>query len=147
MSLIAIVGSGALGGAIAHTLATRDRTAEIRLIDSAVSVARGKALDIRQAGAISGFHTHLDGTDDFSRITGCGVCVIADRFGQDDGADVVVIADAAAGDGEHAGEPGLALLRRLIHAGNAAPVLCAGAAQRQLIARAVGDGVVRPARR
>ena len=34
MSFVAIIGSGALGGAVAHTLAVRDRIGEIRLIDA-----------------------------------------------------------------------------------------------------------------
>jgi malate dehydrogenase len=124
MSLIAVVGSGALGGAIAHTLARRDRIGEIRLIDSAVSVARGKALDIQQSSPVEGFGTQLTAAESIEAAVG---------------ADVVVIADAAGGDSEHASESGLALLRRLVQAGNVAPVLCAGASQLQLIARAVTE--------
>ena len=39
MGFIAIVGSGALGGAVAHALAVRDRVTEVRLIDPAGQVA------------------------------------------------------------------------------------------------------------
>ena len=43
MSFVAIIGSGALGGAVAQTLALRDRVrASIRLIDSEDRVARGR---------------------------------------------------------------------------------------------------------
>jgi hypothetical protein len=55
------------------------------------------------------------------------------------GADVIVIADAAAGNVEHAGEAGLGLLRHLVRAGSRAPILCAGALQRELIASAVTE--------
>ena len=57
MSFIAIVGAGAIGGALAQRLASRGRVGEVRLIDEQASVAQGKALDIQQSGAVDGF-TH-----------------------------------------------------------------------------------------
>jgi malate dehydrogenase len=123
MSFVAIVGSGALGGAVAHALALRDRVAEVRLIDSNESIARGKALDILQSSPIDRFGTRV---------------AAADRIDAAAGASVIVIADSTSND-EHAGEEGLALLRRLIRVGGTAPVLCAGALQRDLIARAVSE--------
>src|SRR4029078_13260515 len=57
MSFVAIIGSAALGAAVAHALAVRDRIREIRLIDSEERVAQGKALDIRQSSAIDQFAT------------------------------------------------------------------------------------------
>ena len=118
-STAAIVGAGHVGGAAAHALAASDRIGRLLIVDAAVSAARGKALDIRQAGAISGFHTHLDGTDDFSRITGCGVCVIADRFGQDDG--------------EWRGDEGFAMINRILGYLGSAPIVFAGTLQAELI--------------
>jgi hypothetical protein len=55
------------------------------------------------------------------------------------GADVIVIADRAEGSVEHSGESGLALLRQLFRAGAASPIVCAGAAQRDLIGKAVTE--------
>ena len=52
MGFIAIVGCGALGGALAHKIAGRDRIAEVRLIDPEGRVAQGKALDILQASPV-----------------------------------------------------------------------------------------------
>ena len=98
MSTVAIVGAGHVAGATAHALAVSDRVGRLLLIDEAASAAQGKALDIRQAAAIVPFHTRLDGTDDLSRVTGCSVCVIADRFGSG---------------GEWMGDEGLAMIRRL----------------------------------
>ena len=49
MGFIAIAGCGALGGALAHKLAGRDRVAEVRLIDPEGRIAQGKALDILQS--------------------------------------------------------------------------------------------------
>jgi malate dehydrogenase len=124
VAFIAIVGSGTLGGSVAHTLATRDRVSEVRLIDAAGSVARGKALDIVQSSPIDNFTTRVTASESVESAVG---------------AAVVVIADAAAGNAEHSGEGGLALLRHLIRAGSNAPLLFAGAAQTELMGRAVTE--------
>jgi malate dehydrogenase len=121
LSFIAIIGSGALGGSIAHKLAGRDRVREVRLIDSDEGIARGKALDISQSAPVERFTT---------RVTAAGSIAAAA------GADVIVLADSANGQGEHSGEGGLALLRQLVAIDAVAPIVCAGAAQRELIARA-----------
>jgi len=131
MSLIAIIGSGAIGGAIAHTLAGRDRVREVRLIDADERIAQGKALDIRQSGPVEGFSTH---------VTAAGSLAAAA------GADAIVLADQANGQGEHSGEAGLALLRQLTAMESSAPIVCAGAAQRELIARGVTELHLRPSR-
>jgi malate dehydrogenase len=120
MPTIAVIGAGPLGGALAHKLAGRDRVAAVRLIDPDVKVAQGKALDILQSSPIESFRTRLDYAD--------GIAAAA-------GADAVVIADLVAG-GEVAGETGLALVRQLSKADTTAPVIFAGPAQRDLIARA-----------
>jgi malate dehydrogenase len=121
MGFIAIVGSGALGGAVAHALAVRNRVSEVRLIDPAGSVARGKALDIQQSSPVDQFCTRLTAAESVDAAVG---------------ADAIVIADAAEG-AEHAGDAGLGLLRQLATAGNASPIVCAGAGQRDLIGKAV----------
>jgi malate dehydrogenase len=124
MSFVAIIGGGSLGGAIAQTLALRDRVREIRLIDAEERVAEGKALDIRQSAPIERFGT----------IVGAAGSLAAAA-----GASVIIIADGAAGTGEIAGEDGLAVLRRLHGIESAAPIVCAGASQRDLIARGVAE--------
>jgi len=124
MSFIAIVGSGAVGGALAQKLASRSRVTEVRLIDDDESIARGKALDIAQSAPIDGFST---------RVTAAGTIAAAA------GADAVVIADTARGDAEHGGEGGLALLRQLTAIETTAPLVFAGAAQRHLMGRAASE--------
>jgi malate dehydrogenase len=123
VAFIAIIGSGPLGGAVAHTLAVRDRVAEVRLIDPARSIAQGKALDIQQSGPIDGFSVSLTAEASVEAAVG---------------AQVVVIADTTDGN-EHAGEPGLALVRQLIRAGHRGPVLFAGAQQTELMGKAVTE--------
>jgi malate dehydrogenase len=119
MATVALIGAGDIGGACAHALAAYDRVGRILMIDPAVNAAAGKALDIQQAGAISGFHARLHATDDESRAVGCAAYVIADRF--------------AAGSPEWQGEDGLALIRRVEGFSPDAPIVFAGARQAELI--------------
>jgi malate dehydrogenase len=120
MSTVAIIGAGDVGGATAHALASRDCVSRLVLVDSAAGVASGKALDIIQSGAVDGFHTRLEGTDDLGRAIGCAVCVVADRAGQKSL--------------EWQGEEGLAMLTRLTGWVGEAPIVFAGAGQLNLIA-------------
>ncbi len=130
MSTVAILGAGDLGGAAAQALAARDRVGRVLLVDTAAQAAAGKALDIKQSGAVSGFHVKVESTDDISRLTGCAVCIVADRFG--------------AGSPEWQGEEGLALLKRVLPYLATAPLIFAGAFQASLMAAAAGEaGVVR----
>jgi malate dehydrogenase len=124
MSFIAIIGSGPLGGSIAHTLAARDRVREVRLIDAEERIAQGKALDIRQSSPIESFGAHVVGVGSLAAVAG---------------AAAIVIADAATGHGEHTGEGGLALLRQIAALETSAPIVFAGAGQRELMARAIGE--------
>lgn len=121
MSVVAILGAGPLGAAIAHKLAERERFQDIRLIDEQAAVASGKALDLRQTGPIGGFDTRLEGRADLLDAAG---------------ADVVVVADPV-GSGEWQGEPGLAMVRRLVEAGVSAPLVFAGPGQSWLMERVV----------
>lgn len=123
MSFIAIVGGGALGGALAHKLAARGNVPEVRLIDPEGAVARGKALDILQSAPIERFSTRVSAADSLAAAAGAEVIVIADSPGQ----------------GEHHGDTGLGLLRELVRLDTTAPIVCAGALHRELIARAVSE--------
>jgi malate dehydrogenase len=124
MTTVAIVGAGDVAGATAQAIASREAARRVLLIDAIQGAAAGKALDIRQAGAVDGFHTTLDGTSDESRLGGCDVCVVADRYGPA---------------GEWRGDEGLALLVRIApHLGDA-PIVFAGTAQVELLSRAATD--------
>jgi len=124
MSFIAILGAGAIGGALAHRLAARGRIHDVRVIDLDGSIAQGKALDILQSAPIEQFST---------RISSAGSIEAAA------GAQVIVLADAAKGDIEYAGETGLAVVRRLSALDSAATFLFAAAAQRELMARTISE--------
>jgi malate dehydrogenase len=130
MSVVCILGAGDIGAATAYALARRSRVRDVRLVDSAESVAAGKALDMRQSGPIERFDTPITSRGD-----------VLDAVG----ADVVVIADAFA-EGEWEGERGLALIQQLARAGSTAPIVCAGPKQTWLIEAAVREAAV-PAHR
>jgi malate dehydrogenase len=81
MSTVAVLGAGEIGGATACALAASGAVRRVVIVDVSARVAAGKALDIQQAGAIDGFHTQLEGTDDMTRLIGCAACVVADEYG------------------------------------------------------------------
>jgi malate dehydrogenase len=113
MSSAAILGAGPIGSAVAQWLAERARFRAIRFIDANVSVASGKALDLRQSGPIDGVDVDLTATADVLAAVGAGVIVLADAI---DG-------------GEWQGETGLALVRQLVRAGATSPLVFAGPKQ------------------
>lgn len=123
--MIAIVGAGELGGAVAQAIASRDCAGRVLLIDANAAAAAGKALDIRQMGAVDGFHTRVDGAGDLDHAVGCAVCVVADRFG----------GPAAAGPEDE----GPSFLTRLVCATGDAPIVFAGANHDGLILAAARD--------
>jgi malate dehydrogenase len=130
MSSVAIIGAGELGGAVAQALARLECAREIRLIDAAAGAAAGKALDLAQAAPVDGYSCRLTSAPDARAAAGADVIVIADRFGSPSK--------------EWEGEEGLALVRRVWELAETDPttILCAGASQRMLIARAVSEARV-----
>lgn len=130
MSTVAIIGAGPLGGALAQSLARRQRAGEVRLIDSEGRIAEGKALDILQSSPVEPFTTRVTAATTYAAAAG---------------ADVIVLADLVTG-GEIAGEPGLALLRQLGRMEITAPFLFAGGAQRELMTRAIEELHLAPRR-
>ena len=113
MSLVAIIGAGEIGGAVARALAARGRVDAIRLIDNNASVAAGKALDVRQCGPISGSDAHIEAAADLAAAAGASAIVLADPIGA----------------AEWSGESALGVLRRLKGGGylDLSVLICAGA--------------------
>jgi len=130
MSTIAIIGAGPIGGALAQKLALRSRVEHIRLIDSESRVAEGKALDILQSGPVEAFSARLSSAADHTAAAG---------------ADAIVFADLVSS-GEIAGETGLMLVKRIAAVESKAPLVFAGAAQRELMTRTAAELHVRPSR-
>ena len=130
MSVLAIIGAGTLGGALAQAAAAHDVHREVRLIDDAGDIAAGKALDILQAGPIDRFDTRVVGDGNPSAAVGADV--------------VVLTGPARAPDSEWDEDAGLDRLRRVAAFSRGAVFVCAGAGQRRLVERGVsGAGLDR----
>ena len=132
MITVCIAGAGDLGGAVAYALARIDAVSRVVIIDEAATVAAGKALDVQQTGAIEGFHTRLDGTNDVARTAGCHVCVIADRH--------------ARPANDWSGDEGFQSLVRLLTYAADVPLVFAGADHHGLLLRLAREAGFRTAR-
>lgn len=72
---ISLIGAGAIGGTLAHLL-FMSKYADIVLLDINPSIAKGKALDIVQSGAIAHCDSSIIGTDDYSQIQGSDAVIV-----------------------------------------------------------------------
>ncbi|MBY7649944.1 MAG: malate dehydrogenase [Candidatus Liberibacter europaeus] len=72
---IALIGSGMIGGTLAH-LASLKELGDVVLLDVVDGKPRGKALDISESSPIEGFNNSLFGTSDYSDIAGADVCIV-----------------------------------------------------------------------
>jgi malate/lactate dehydrogenase len=112
VSTIVVLGAGPIGAATAFQLASRGVAGRVVLVDAATSAAQGLALDMQQAGTVTGSPTRLEGTSDVAAVIGAAVIVVADRHG---------------GAGEWAGDDGLSLVSAARGMNARALVICAGA--------------------
>ncbi len=72
---IALVGSGNIGGTLAHIIAS-EQIGEIVLLDRTNLVAYGKALDIAQSLAATGKTVKISGTSEYEDIEGVDIVII-----------------------------------------------------------------------
>lgn len=72
---IALVGSGNIGGTLAHIIAS-EQIGEIVLLDRTSLVAQGKALDIAQSLAATGKTVKISGTSEYEDIADADVVII-----------------------------------------------------------------------
>jgi malate dehydrogenase len=74
---VTIVGAGNVGATCADVMAYRGIASEIVLVDIKEGFAEGKAMDISQCAANTGFDTRVSGvTNDYSKTAGSDVVVI-----------------------------------------------------------------------
>jgi hypothetical protein len=125
VSTLVVLGAGDLGGAVARQAVSSAVTRRVVLVDDAADVARGKALDIRQAGAIDGVAVDVIGTGDLGAVVGASVVVLADRH-----------ATPAV---EYHGDEALRLLARTRALNPRALIVCAGATQLEVVERMVHE--------
>lgn len=72
---IALVGSGNIGGTLAHLLSYKG-LGDVVLIDVAEGLPQGKALDLAQAMAIEGIATSVTGGNDYSLMAHADVVIV-----------------------------------------------------------------------
>jgi len=82
VSHVVVLGAGELGSAVARALASSGVVRRVTLVDDAADAARGKALDIQQAGAVEPADALLAGSADPAAVIGAAAVVIADRHGR-----------------------------------------------------------------
>lgn len=75
MARISVIGAGNVGATCAYTL-LKNNVADVVLVDVVEGLARGKAIDMMQAGAIEGYDRYVIGTSDYSDIVDSEVVVI-----------------------------------------------------------------------
>ncbi len=72
---IALIGSGMIGGTLAHLAALKEM-GDVVLFDIADGTPQGKALDIAESGPVEGFDAALSGTTDYADIADADVCIV-----------------------------------------------------------------------
>ncbi len=72
---IALIGSGMIGGTLAH-IAAREELGDVVLFDIAEGTPQGKALDLAEASAVFGKDSALSGANDYAPIKGADVCIV-----------------------------------------------------------------------
>lgn len=72
---IALVGSGNIGGTLAHLIALR-QLGDVALIDVAEGIPQGKALDLAQAAAVDGLDVSIVGGNDYALLKDSDVVIV-----------------------------------------------------------------------
>jgi malate dehydrogenase len=74
-SKIALVGSGNIGGTLAHLIGLK-KLGDVVLVDIAEGIPQGKALDLAQSSAVEHFGGSLTGSNDYADIAGADVVIV-----------------------------------------------------------------------
>ena len=72
---IALIGSGMIGGTLAHVCA-REELGDVILFDIAEGLPQGKGLDIAESTTVYGASVGLKGVNDYAGIAGADVCIV-----------------------------------------------------------------------
>jgi malate dehydrogenase len=72
---IALIGSGMIGGTLAHLIGLKE-LGDVVLFDIAEGIPQGKGLDIAQSAPVEGFDARLQGANDYSAIKDADVCIV-----------------------------------------------------------------------
>jgi len=72
---IALIGSGQIGGTLAHLAALKEM-GDVVLFDIAEGLPQGKALDLAQSAPVEGYNASLKGANDYADIAGADVVIV-----------------------------------------------------------------------
>ena len=72
---IALIGSGMIGGTLAHLIAMKE-LGDVVLFDIAEGIPQGKGLDIAQSSPVDDFDVTLTGVNSYEGIAGADVCIV-----------------------------------------------------------------------
>lgn len=72
---IALVGSGNIGGTLAHLAAIKE-LGDVTLFDIAEGIPQGKSLDLAQSGPVEGFDSEMVGTNDYKDLKESDVVIV-----------------------------------------------------------------------
>ena len=76
---IALIGSGMIGGTLAH-IAAREELGDVILFDIFEGLPQGKALDIAESTPVYNASVSLKGANDYADIAGADVCIVTAGF-------------------------------------------------------------------
>ncbi|MBO6539919.1 MAG: malate dehydrogenase [Rhizobiaceae bacterium] len=74
-SKIALIGSGMIGGTLAHLVGLKE-LGDVVLFDIAEGIPQGKGLDIAESSPVDGFDARYTGANDYAAIEGADVCIV-----------------------------------------------------------------------
>ena len=74
-SKIALVGSGAIGGTLAHLIGLKE-LGDVVLLDIAKGIPEGKSLDIAQSSPVEGFDVSMRGGSNYSLLKNSNVVIV-----------------------------------------------------------------------
>ena len=72
---IALIGSGNIGGTLAHLAAIKE-LGDVTLFDIADGIPQGKALDLAQSGPVESFDAQISGSNDYKALSGSDVVIV-----------------------------------------------------------------------
>ncbi len=72
---IALVGSGNIGGTLAHLAAIKE-LGDVTLFDIAEGIPQGKSLDLAQSGPVEGFDSEMVGTNNYKDLKDSDVVIV-----------------------------------------------------------------------
>ena len=76
---IALIGSGMIGGTLAH-IAAREELGDVILFDIFEGLPQGKALDLAESTPVYNASVSLKGANDYADIAGADVCIVTAGF-------------------------------------------------------------------